>query len=168
MEFNGDVDVDNLGLHQACTDPILPPHPHNLEYQRIFQGNVIILLVIVYLMVGLKKTVKREGLFPSAPELYYAIQCNNGTGIGRGDLYMTLYDPKCNAKGQSDSFSNLVTHRPSHVNSCDWIIKLKPGWNLVCVQAYTKHKIWFSELQRNAVYSKYPLNILPLKCCGFL
>ena len=99
-----------------------------------------------------------ERLYPSAPELYYAIQCNNGTGIGRGDLYMTLYDPKCNAKRQSDSFSKLVTQRPSHIDSCDWIIKLKPGWNLVCVQAYTKQKIWFSELHRNAVYSKYPPN----------
>ena len=159
MEFNGDVDVDNLGtlpsVHRPyfSSTPTQPRIPGYISGQRDY-------FTSTSLFDGWseRKTVIGERLHPSAPELYYAIQCNNGTGIGRGDLYMTLYDPKCNAKRQSDSFSNHVTHRPSHVDSSDWIINLKPGWNLVCVQAYTKHKIWFSELQRDAVYSKYPPN----------
>mmetsp|Transcript_15189 Transcript_15189/g.17052 ORF Transcript_15189/g.17052 Transcript_15189/m.17052 type:complete len:188 (+) Transcript_15189:160-723(+) len=159
MEFNSDVDVENLGTSSSVHRPHFtstftqPRVPTYISGQRdYFTSNSL------FDGWSERKTVKGERLFPSVPELYYVIQCNNGTGIGRGDLYMTLYDPKCNAKGQSDSFSNLVTHCPSHVDTCDWIINLKPGWNLVCIQAYTKHKIWFSELQSNAVYSKNPPN----------
>ena len=106
-----------------------------------------------------QKTVVGERLFPSSDKLYYAIQCNNGQGIGKGDLYMTLYDPHCNAKRQSESFSKVATELPLNVARHDWVINLNPGWNLVCVHAFTaKKKIWFSKLHRNAPYSKYPPN----------
>ena len=45
-----------------------------------------------------RQTIKGERLYPSSDYLYYAIQCNNGQGIGRGDLYTMLYDPKCEVK----------------------------------------------------------------------
>ena len=48
-----------------------------------------------------RQTIKGERLYPSSDYLYYAIQCNNGQGIGRGDLFMMLYDPKCDARRQS-------------------------------------------------------------------
>ena len=144
MEFKGDVNVDNLGTLQIVnrshitSTPTQPRVPSYISGQRdYFTSNSL------FDGWSERKIVKGERLYPSAPELYYTIQCNNGTGIGRGDLYMTLYDPKCNAKHQSDSFSQLVTQRPFHIDSRDWIIKLKPGWNLVCVQVYTKKNIVF-------------------------
>ena len=121
-----------------------------------------------------RQTIKGERLYPSSDYLYYAIQCNNGQGIGRGDLFMMLYDPKCDARRQSFSFSNLVVKDPSSTSPENDVINLDPGWHLVCVHAYTSEKRWLSTLAPGAPYSKFspdsilstqvlwiPVNIFP-------
>ena len=97
-----------------------------------------------------RQTIKGERLYPFSDYLYYAIQCNNGQGIGRGDLYMMLYDPNCDAKRQSFSFSNLIVKDPSSTSPENDVINLDPGWLLVLVHVYTSEKRWFSTLAPGA------------------
>ena len=88
MEFKGDVDLDNLGTSLIVNRPhststsTQPRVPCYISGQRdYFTSNSL------FDGWPKRKTVKGERLYPSATKLHYDIQCNNGTGIGRGDLY---------------------------------------------------------------------------------